>query len=740
MSKTTNSTLMNRRFFLRVSTLAGGSMLVGGGVVATAQAPRGAGGARPAPPPVLPSAFVQIDPNGMVTLMAKNPEMGQGVKTSLPMILADELDVDWKMVKVVQADLDEAKYGSQSAGGSRSTPNNWDLLHRVGAAARMMLVEAAAQTWGVPAAECTTELGKVYHRSSGKSAGYGELAAKAAALPVPNPNTVKAKDPKDYKFIGKSMPTVDLPGMVSGKPIYSIDFKLPGMLYAVYEKCPVFNGKAVSANLDEIKALPGIKNAFLVEGNGDGASLASGVAIVATKWWYANNARKSLKVQWNEGPNATHSSAQYAAKADELFAQKPAFSIRKDGDVEAALASAAKKVDAKYTYPFISHAQMEPGNCTAKFENGKLELWAPSQTPGRGQQMAAQALGLTPADVKVHQMRTGGGFGRRLANDYLVEASWIAKQMPGVPVKLLWSREDDMRHDFYRPGGFKRMRGGVDANGKLVAWHDHFISYGEGEKFVPSSNIGTGDFPAQFVPNFGVEATLIPTGIPTGALRAPRSNSLAWVVQSFIDELAHAAGVNPVKFRLDLLGDARMVGDGATAYDAGRMRACVELAAEKSGWGKRTLPKGRGMGIGFHYSHSGYFAEVAEVSVDAQNRVKVHKVWAVGDVGSDIIHPRRAPKQLEGAVIDGLSEMMAEEITIDKGRTVQSNFHQHPPLRMKQAPPEIEVHFIKSKNSPTGVGEPPLPPLLPAVANAIFAACGKRVRTLPMSKEGFRWA
>jgi isoquinoline 1-oxidoreductase subunit beta len=739
MSTTTNSTMINRRFFLRVSALAGGSMLVGGGVTAVAQAPRPGGGRPPAPAPV-PSAFVQIDPNGMVTLMAKNPEMGQGVKTSLPMILADELDVDWKSVKVVQADLDEVKYGSQSAGGSRSTPNNWDLLHRVGAAARMMLVQAAAQTWNIPAAELTTELGKVHHRASGKSIGYGELAAKAAALPVPDPQTVKPKDPKDYKFIGKSMPTVDLPGMVTGKPIYSIDFKLPGMLYAVYEKCPVFNGKAVSANLDEIKALPGIKDAFLVEGNGDVSSLASGVAIVATKWWYANNARKSLKVQWNEGPNANHSTTGYDAKAKELFAAKPAFSIRKDGDFEAALASAAKKVDATYQYPFISHAQMEPGNCTAKFENGKLELWAPSQTPGRGRQMAATALGLTPENVTVHQMRTGGGFGRRLANDYLVEASWIAKQMPGVPVKLLWSREDDMRHDFYRPGGYMHLRGGVDASGKLVAWHDHFVSFGEGERFVASSNIGTGDFPAQFVPNFGVEATLIPTGIPTGALRAPRSNSLAWVVHSFIDELANAAGADPVKFRLDLLGNARIVGDGPTSYDAGRMRACLELVAEKSGWGKRTLAKGRGMGVGFHYSHSGYFAHVAEVSVDAQNRVKVHKVWAVGDVGSDIVHPSSGTNQVEGAVIDAMSELMAEEITIDKGRTVQSNFHQHPLARMKQAPPEIEVHYIRSKNPPTGLGEPPLPPVLPAISNAIFAACGKRVRTLPMSKEGFRWA
>jgi isoquinoline 1-oxidoreductase subunit beta len=570
---------IGRRFFLRAGALAGGGLLLAGGDSLDAQPSRRRGRSAPA---LAPSSFIAIAADGTVTLTAKNPEMGQGIKTALPMILAEELDIEWRTVRVVQADLNEARYGSQSAGGSRSTPNNWDLLRTVGASARLMLVTAAANAWGVPAAECTTAAGHVLHASSGRKSSYAELAAAAAALPLPDPDRVKPKDPRHYRILGTSVPTVDLPSMVTGKPLYGIDFKLPGMLFAVYEKCPVFGGRALSANVDEIKALPGVQHVFVVEGNGDVSSLSSGVAIVATKWWYAQNARRKLKVQWEEGPAASHSSARYAARAEELFAQKPGFNVRRDGDVDAALARAAKVVDVKYTFPFISHAQLEPGNCAARFENGKLEVWAPSQTPGRGQQMAAQALGLKPEDVTVHQLRTGGGFGRRLANDYLVEAAWLAKLLPGIPVKLLNSREDDMRHDFYRPGGFQHMRGGVDDQGRLIAWYDHFVSYGEGEKWVSSSNIAPTEFPAQFVPDFAVDATLIPTHVPTGPLRAPRSNSLAWVIHSFLDELAHAAGRDPVAFRLDLLGAPRVVGEGMGAYNAGRMRACVELVAEKA--------------------------------------------------------------------------------------------------------------------------------------------------------------
>jgi len=708
----------------RRSLLAGGG--AGGLVLAFSLAGRG----EAADTPAKLNAYVTIAPDGVVTIVSKNPEIGQGIKTSLPMLIAEELDVDWANVRTVQAGNDPQTYGRQFAGGSMATPLHWDQLRQVGAAGRAMLLAAAAADWGVDAATLTTEPGVVVHAASGRRATYGVLAVKAASQTPPELSKVKLKDAADYRIIGKPTPQVDTQAIVTGQPLFGIDMRLPGMLYAAYAKAPVFGAKVASVDLAPALAVKGVRKAFVVEGGTEFDGLLPGVAVVAHSWWAANKARQALNIQWAEHPTSGQSSDGYASQAKALAAAKSGKALRSDGDVEAALAASAKTVEAEYFYPFLSHATLEPQNCTAHFHDGKMEIWAPTQLPEPGRQMVAKTLGLAPENVIVHLTRCGGGFGRRLMNDYMAEAAWIAREA-GVPVKLVWTREDDMRHDFYRPAGFHFLRGGVDASGNVTAWANHFVTFGEGEATARSAGMAPTEFPARFLDNYRLDVSMMPLGVPTGPLRAPGSNAIAFVVQSFIDELAHAGGVDPVEMRLRLLGDQAMVG-GSGGYAAGRMAAVVRLAAEKSNWGESLGPR-RGKGIAFHYSHLGYFAEVAQVAVSDAGAVRVEKVWVAADVGRQIINPLGALNQIEGSVIDGISEMFGE-ITIANGAVEQANFDTFPLLRIDAAP-VIETHFIKSDNPPTGLGEPALPPVVPAVANAIFAATGKRVRSLPLRAE-----
>ncbi len=747
-----NTVNTSRRFFLLASAAGGGLMLAGCMTAAdtTDGAPAVAAEAAKPPAPVVDmNNFVAISPDGTIRVMAKNPEIGQGIKTMLPMLIAEELDADWSKVVIEQGDADQKRYGQQIAGGSFATPQHWGPQRQVGAAARHMLLQAAAARLSVPIEELTTEPSLVVHAASNKKIPYGDLVADAAKLTAPDPATLKMKDPKNYRIIGKDMRNWDSPKIVRGEPIFGIDVTVPGMKYAHYVKCPVFAGKVVSANLDEIKAIPGVTDAFVVKQVGTALmGLLDGVAIVGDDWWTVKEAAKKLKVQWDEGATATQSTASFDSQAAALAKAKPQSFLGPQNAAateanwtasEDAVNKAAKKVEASYTYPFLVHAPLEPQNCTAHAKaDGTVEIWAPTQLPGQGIGLVAEALGVGQDKITCHMIRCGGGFGRRLSNDFMVEAAAISKQA-GVPVKLLWTREQDMQHNPYRPGGYHNFRAGLDAKGDLVALTNHFVTFGANGRPLGNATSPPTEFPSGYIANTTYGQSLMPGGMPTGPLRAPVSNAVCWAYQSFIDEVAVAAGKDPLEFRIALLNSAVTPTSGAKGgMNAKRMADVVRVVGERSGWASRaSLPKGTGMGIAFYFSHQGYFAQVAKVKVEQNGAWRVTKVWSVGDVGSTIINPTNAHNQVQGSIVDGISELH-QKITFDKGRTQQTNFFDMPLLRMDYAP-QIDSHFHISSNNPTGLGEPALPPVLPAVTNALFAATGKRIRTLPVAQTELRW-
>ncbi len=728
----------SRRSFLKVTALAGGGLTLAASfpMAARAMGPDAATAAEL-------NAFVTINPDNTITIVGKNPEIGQGIKTMLPMLIAEELDADWDKVSIVQGDSNVAKYGPQLAGGSFATPMNWMPMRQTGAAARAMLLAAAAQRWGVPAAELTTEPSVVVHAASGRRATYGELASDAAHVAVPDPASITLKDGANFRIIGRAIGGIDSPKIVRGEGIFGVDTQLPGMVYAAYERSRVFGARLVSADVEAAKAAPGVIDAFTVEGNGNVAELVDGVAIVASNWWLANKARERLNPQWDTGDWTSHSTAKYNQDARAAMAGgQPTEVFASTGDVDAALASAAQVIEGEYSYPFLAHVAMEPMNCTALMrEDGVMEMWAPSQLPQGGQASVATYLGVPQDKVIVHITRMGGGFGRRLNNDYMMQVAAIARRMPGTPVQLIWSREDDVRTDFYRPAGWHKLRAGLDADGRITAIDDHFITFDiNGGAFNPAA-MSADEFPAKYVPAMRYAQTKMPTAVPMGALRAPTSNAVAFVFQSFLDEVARAGGKDLPTLLLDIVDgaepDAPTMGfTGPTAgFDPRRLRAVTRKVMEMANWGQ-PVAEGRALGFGYYYSHQGYFAEVVEASLTDRNQVAVHNVWVAGDVGSHIINPHGAMNQVEGSIIDGIGQALQLAVEIEGGAARQSNFNNYQLPRMPMVP-AIHAEFVLSDNPPTGLGEPALPPVIPALTNALFALTGKRVRDLPIDTAIF---
>ncbi len=710
---------LSRRSFLKVSMLATGALVIGVGCKDPTQAHELKGGRW------VPNLYVRIDADGTVTIVSKNPEAGQGVKTAFPMVVAECLEVDWKDVRVEQAPLDD-RYGRQVVGGSRGTPDGWDDLRIAGTAARYLLTAAAATLWNVSPSECEARKGSVVHAASGRSARYASLLEVAARLPVPDVSDLELKSrPSEFRLLGTFVPGVDNPKILTGQPLFGCDIRMDDMLYAVFEKCPNFGGKVRRANVEEIRNLPGVTHAFVVKGTDDLSGLQPGVAIVAKTWWQAQSAREKLRVEWIT--RHSDSTVEYDRQAA-VLAKGPGEVLRSDGDVDAAFDKTKQVVAASYYYPFVSHANLEPQNCTALYhESGRIELWAPSQNPKGGRELVARTLGIAEEQIHVNLARIGGGFGRRLRHDFMVEAAWIAREVR-KPVQLQWTREDDMRHDFYRPAAWHHFTAAIDDRGRMAAFDHHFVTFGSGGRTVSGADLSPAHYPAGLVPNFRLRQSLIDTNVPTGPWRSPGHSAYCWAYQSFFDEVAFATGRDQLEFRLDLLSRSY----GEPPLDLERTSNTLKLAAGQAGWGHRTLGPNRGMGMAFHFDHGGFVSHVAEVVADG-SRIKVEKVYSGVDVGP-VLNLSGAKNQVEGAVVDALSTAQVE-ITFADGAAEQSNFHDYELLRIHQAP-EIECQFIQNDVSPSGLGEPPIAPATPAITNAIFAATGTRIRELPFQRSG----
>ena len=724
---------LNRRAFLKIGATAAGGLLVGFSWPARGQATGAAVG-----------AFVEIAPDGSVTIYSPRPEIGEGIKTSLAMLIADELGVDWKSVTVRQPDRLEAKYLDQFTGGSGGLRESWVDLRKAVAAARAVLVAAAAERWGVPATECRTESGGVIHSASGRRLAFGELVQRASAMPLPKEPPLR--DAKEFRHVGKPTPTVDLSEIVTGRIHYGLDVRLPGMLHAVIERSPVFGGKVRRFDASRALATPGVKKVLELPADrftlksGRPIMVSNGVAVVATSTWAAMKGRKALRVEWEPGPNVSESTASLRARSMSLAGEKPAQVLRNDGDVDAALASAAKTLEATYEIPFVEASPMEPVNCTAAFRDGICELWAPTQNPYNARSYAGTVCGLPEESweksVVVNMLRPGGGFGRRLDNDYVGEAAYIAKEVPGAPIQVVWTRGDELAHSLYRSTALHRLRAGLDASGMPVAWSHHLVNpsryrYQHGDSPPYDSEISQDDFPAQLIPNFRVGWTEIESAVPRGYYRAMMPGMNLWALECFLDEIAHAAGKDPLALRLALLGEPRQLrfsGYLGPFFDTGRLRRVLELAAAKGDWGK-PAPRGRFRGIAGGFVFGSYAASVAEVSI-ARGQVRVHRIVAAADCGT-VVNPQGVIKQMEGGSIDGMNLALKLEITVDQGAVVQKSFADYPLVRMREAP-VVEAHVVESSEPPTGIGEIAVPPAMGAIVNAVSAAAGKRLRRLPV--------